>query len=86
MKDIVISARRIRRELLIFAVCILAAFAVNAGSILWFKTEWKELFTTLHITLAVAVIIFVLLALVRLLVAGFIRIFRRKLVTAASIR
>jgi len=67
-------------------VCILAAFAVNAGSILWFKTEWKELFTTLHITLAVAVIIFVLLALVRLLVAGFIRIFRRKLVTAASIR
>jgi len=86
MKDIVISTRRIRRELLIFAACILAAFAVNAGSILWFKTEWKELFTTLHMTLAVAVGIFVLLALVRLLVFGCIQMFKRKHATAAAIR
>jgi len=86
MKDIVISARRIRRELLIFAVCILAALAINAGSILWYKTEWKEMFTTLHITLAVAAVIFVLLLLVRLLVFGCVRVFKRKHVTAVSIR
>jgi hypothetical protein len=65
MKDITISGRRIIRELLIFIGCIFAALVVNVYSIVHFNTEWKELITTLHITLALALVFFALLALLR---------------------
>jgi hypothetical protein len=65
MKDIVITGRRILREVLIFCGCFAAAVAVNAYSIVHFKTEWKELFTTLPITLAVAGVFFGVLAVLR---------------------
>jgi hypothetical protein len=78
MTDIVISKRRIARELQIFAACILAAFALNAVSILWFKTEWRELITTLHITLILAAIFFAFIALLRGLVLCAKRLYRRK--------
>ena len=65
MKDIVISGRRILREVLIYAGCFVAALAVNVYSSVQFKREWKELFTTLHITLAVALVFFGVLAVLR---------------------
>jgi hypothetical protein len=78
MKDIVISGRRIIRELQIFIGCILAALVVNVFSIIRFKTEWKELITTLYITLAIALILFVLVALLRGIVLFSRRVLRRK--------
>jgi uncharacterized Tic20 family protein len=78
MKDIVISGRRILRELLIFSGCFVAALAVNVYSIVRFGTEWKELFTTLHITLAIAGVFFVVLALLRAVFAGGRRVLRRR--------
>ena len=78
MKDIVISRQRILRESLIFSGCFVAALAVNAYSIVHFGTEWRELFTTLHITLAIALLFFGLLALLRRIVAGGRRVLRRK--------
>ena len=78
MRDIVISQQRIRRELQIFIVCILVALAVNVYSIVHFKTHWTELFTTFHITLAVAAALFVLLALLRGIAFCSRRILRRK--------
>ena len=51
--------------MLIYAGCFVAALAVNVYSIVQFKTEWKELFTTLHITLAVALVFFGVLAVLR---------------------
>ena len=65
MNDIVISWQRIFRELRIYAGCFLAALLVNVYTIIRFKTEWKELFTTLHITLALACVFFALVAVVR---------------------
>ena len=78
MKDIVISGRHIIRELQIFIGCILAALVVNVFSIIRFKTEWKELITTLYITLAIALIFFVLVALLRGIVLFSRRVLRRK--------
>lgn len=77
MKDIVISGQRITRELLIFGGCFLVALAVNIYSIIQFNTEWKELITTLHITLAVAFVFFVFVALVRGIVFCGRRVLRR---------
>jgi formate hydrogenlyase subunit 4 len=65
MNDIVVSGRRILREVQIYAGCVLAALLVNVYSILRFKTEWKELFTTLGITLALACVFYVVVALIR---------------------
>ena len=84
MRDIVISARRIRRETWVFVACVAAALVVNAYSIHRFGTHWQELFTTLHVTLAVAVVIFAVLALVRLIVFTCVRLFRRKPAAASA--
>ncbi|MGD0731049.1 MAG: hypothetical protein ABR956_07280 [Terracidiphilus sp.] len=78
MKDIVISARQIIRELLIFAGCFLAALVVNVYSIVHFNTEWKELITTLHITLALALVFFGLVAVIRGIVFCCRRALRQK--------
>jgi hypothetical protein len=78
MKDVLISGRRITRELMIFCGCFAVALAMNIFAIIKYKTEWKELLTTVHITLALAVVIFVLFGLLRLLVCSLGRLFRRK--------
>jgi hypothetical protein len=78
MKDIVISGRQIAREFAIFAACIVAALCLNAYSIIRFNTQWKELFTTFHITLAVALILYVLFALLRAVVFCCRWLLRRK--------
>ena len=78
MKNIVISGSRIIRESLIFAGCVLAALLVNVYSIIHFDTQWKELITTLPITLAVACVFFVVLALLRGIAFYSRRILRRK--------
>jgi hypothetical protein len=78
MKDVLISGRRIARELMIFCGCFVIALGMNVFAIIKYKTEWKELLTTLHITLALALVIFVLFGLLRLLVCGLARLFRRK--------
>jgi hypothetical protein len=78
MKDVLISGRRIACELQIFLGCFVLALALNAYAIHEYNTQWKELLTTLHITLAVAIVIYVLLGIVRFLIAGAARLFRRK--------
>lgn len=78
MKDIVIPPRRIARELLILVGCIAIALVVNIYAILKYKTDWKELITTLHITIALGAVIYILLAILRLLICGAARLFRRK--------
>lgn len=78
MKDLVITGRRIAHELWIFAGCFAAALCVNVYAIIRFKTEWKELITTLHITLGLAAVFFGILALLRILVFSVRRILQRK--------
>lgn len=80
MKDIVISGRRIVREALILAAGFVVALGINVYAILRFGTEWKELFTTLPITTVIALLLFAFLAVLRMLVFGCRRLFRRKIV------
>lgn len=78
MKDLVIPGRRIVREVLIFLGCFVVAFFVNVYAIHKYKTEWRELVTTLHITAAVAGVLYVLLGVLRIVICGVARVFRRK--------
>lgn len=78
MKDVLISGRRMNREIMIFIGCFVIAFALNIYSIIKYKTAWSELLTTLHITLLLAIVIYVLFGLLRLILCGLSRLFRRK--------
>jgi hypothetical protein len=78
MKDVLITGRRVTREIRIFVGCFVLTLGLNIFSIVKYKTDWKELLTTLHITLVLAIVIYLLLGLVRLLVCGVARLFRRK--------
>ncbi|MFC2116989.1 hypothetical protein ACFLTU_10975, partial [Bacteroidota bacterium] len=67
MKDIVISGKRIRQELLILASCIGVAYLLNIISIIIFKTEWIELVSQLHVVIAFGIVIYILVVLLRLI-------------------
>ena len=78
MKDVLIPGPRMTREFLIFGGCFVIALGLNIFSIIKYQTQWKELFTTLHITFAVAVVIYIVFALMRFLICGIASLFRRK--------
>jgi hypothetical protein len=70
MKDLVITARSVRRELLVLAGCLLLALLINAAAIVAYRTRWIELLTTWRVTLGLALALFVTLAVLRLAWAG----------------
>ena len=80
MKDVTftVTGRRIRREALFFLVCFALANALNAYAIASRKTAWSELVTCLPFVLGLALVFYVVLALLRLVAAGVCRLFRKR--------
>jgi len=76
MKDIVIGQARIKRELQVLLGCFVAAVLFNVYAIVSRGTEWSELFTQLHLTIAVAVVFYVVLGFLRLIVFGSQRLLK----------
>lgn len=70
MRDIVIGQARIKREFLVLSICFVAAVLLNVYAIATRGTEWSELLTQLHIALAVAIVLYLLLGIIRLIVLG----------------
>ena len=66
MKDITISGRLLKRELLIFCCFVFAAWLVNVYAVLKYHGPWFELFTQVGFMLTIAIILY----LVRLLLWG----------------
>lgn len=77
MKDIVISSRHIKRELWIFLACVVAMELVNVYAIVDYGGKWSELVMSLGFVVVSAVVAYLLLALVRLIVYGLIKIFKK---------
>ena len=65
MKDTVISAATKRRELYIWLACFVVANIVNVVTIIKFQTSWLEIFTQIGYVLFTTVVIYALIALVR---------------------
>jgi hypothetical protein len=65
-----------RREALFFFLCLLGAFATNAGAILYYDTRWIELVSQAGWMLAIALTLYLLSALVRLVARGLRRLLR----------
>ena len=77
MKEIVISPKVIRRELWIMLGCFLFAVLFDLFAIIKYGRPFAELFRTVGYVLTTAVVIYLALALLRLLVFVICRLFRR---------
>ena len=65
MKNLKIPGKRVRIELRWLLASFVLAFLLNAWSVLRLKSTWTELFTSLHIVLLMALILYVLLLFFR---------------------
>jgi len=66
MKDLVIPAKFLRREVLVLLACVALALLINAAAIVAYKTQWSELLTAWRYTLALALALYALFFLPRL--------------------
>lgn len=77
MKDIVISSKHIRRELWIFLGCIVAMELVNVYAIVDYGGKWSELVMSLGFVVAAAVVAYIVVAVVRLIVYGIVKLIKK---------
>lgn len=74
MKDTLISARAKKRELIIFAICIIAAILINVYAIVSYDTAWSELYTMAGMVAAIGIILYLVQGILRLLIRGIIKL------------
>ena len=73
MKDITISAKRIRTELRWLLYSLIFAFILNIYSIARFDTRWSEIVTSLPAVILLSLVFYVLLIFIRGLAALIMR-------------
>jgi hypothetical protein len=78
MRDLVIPAKTIKRELAVLLVSFAAAFLLNIYSIIKYKTAWGELFSQLHVVIAVTLVIYLLVVLFRFIISPIFRLLKHK--------
>jgi len=67
MKNITVSAGRVKKELIFFLISILFALIMNIYSIIIYQTQWIELITTLHITFLLSIVIYIIIGIFRII-------------------
>jgi len=77
MKDILISATRLKKELITLLICFLIGFVANIGSIIYYKSDATEIITSLPYVLVFMLAIYFLWSLLRM-IKWVIFNFRRK--------
>lgn len=68
MKDTIITSKRKKIELILFISCFVIANLINIYAIIHFGTPWSEMFTKIHITILIAIGLYVLLTILRIVV------------------
>lgn len=76
MKDIVISGRIVRREMLIAVSCFLLSFCINAGAVIAYVKPWTEVFSQIGYVVVISVVFYAVLMFFRILFIVLKRIFR----------
>ena len=77
MKDIVISKKQIKRELLVFLGCVAAMELLNIYAIIDYDGKWSEAFLSIGFVTVAAVVVYLVLAIIRLSVYALVRIFKK---------
>ena len=70
MRDIIITVKRQKTETIVLVICFLLTIALNVGAIIIYKTQWKELFTQLHVVVLLSLFLYLLTWIVRLIYIG----------------
>jgi hypothetical protein len=70
MRDLIIKVKRQKTEIIVLVICFLLAIALNVGAIIIYKTQWKELYTQLHVAILLALFLYLLTWVVRLVYSG----------------
>ena len=78
MKDIIIKASHIRRELWVLLGCLVVAYGMNIYAVIHYVRPAKELYMTIGYVIVTAIVIYLLLWVVRLIVLLFVRLFTKK--------
>lgn len=68
MKDLTITAKQIRRELILLLVCFVIAEGVNIFSMIKYETPWTEFFTQIGFVLIITAALYIILIAVRVLI------------------
>lgn len=80
MKDIIITQKRIRTELLVIAVCFAIAFIANVVAVFIYKSPLSEIYSSIFYVLTATLVLYVLALVLRLIVLlpiSFIRKFKK---------
>ena len=67
MKDLIITVKQQKRELICILVCLALATGVNVYAIITYATQWKELYTQWFKVLALTGFFYILTAIFRLI-------------------
>ncbi len=78
MKDIVFTRKRQCTELIIWGGCFLFSFLLNLFSIIFYGTEWKELYTQLLWVVCLSFFFYFVLLFFRLLYLFVFSLFSSK--------
>lgn len=78
MKDSVITARRKKKELIVLLCCFVIANILNLYAIIAYKTEFRELFTSLGYVLLFTIVLYAFLIIVRLVFYLVIRMMKKR--------
>lgn len=66
MKDIIITAKKRQKEIKLYLLCLASAFGLNLFSIIYYQTEWKELYTQIIWVFIVSFALYFLLLPIRI--------------------
>ncbi len=78
MKDIKITARRQKIELVSIVVCICLAILTNVHAIMKYNGQWSELYTSIGFTLVFAAVLYAAWVILRLLLWLVFSLCRKK--------
>ena len=77
MRDIVIKSNIVERELFILLGCTIAAFLVSIYALINYNANWIEFFTTIHYTLLLALVFYLIAGIFRLMIIGVMRLVKK---------
>lgn len=77
MSDWIITRQRRKKELMYWGISFILAFFMNIYSIATYNTYWSELYSQLHIVLLISFVLYAIIAVIRLIVFGIIKLIRK---------
>lgn len=77
MKDIIITSKTIKREIIVWVGALIVAQMMNVYAIVKFNTQWCELYSQLGYVVVLSVVLYLLIALVRWLVNLIMKLVKR---------